>query len=175
MKILLSFTLPYVVPNLWKFISYVEHKRRYFDEFWRAKRLLVPIDFHSRERNTMDGLPVFFQISSFMFNTRKKLIQVWNDMRVSKWSQKFHFWVNYSFKMAAKRWPEFWFNWIWTVSKSFSVLIYKLYTDYSVLELKLETVWDSANLAFFVMCLVLFKEMSSDSTYYEKKSYYLKN
>ncbi len=33
-----------------------------------------------------------------MFNIRKKLIQVWNDTRVSKWWQKFYFWVNYPFK-----------------------------------------------------------------------------
>ncbi len=43
-----------VVPNLYKFLSYAEHKRRYFKEFWRTKKLLVPIDFRSSERNTME-------------------------------------------------------------------------------------------------------------------------
>ncbi len=29
-------------------------------------------------------LPKFFKISSFMFHRRKKVKQVWNDMRMSK-------------------------------------------------------------------------------------------
>ncbi len=33
MKMLSSFTHPHVIPNLYKFLSYVEHKRRYFEEF----------------------------------------------------------------------------------------------------------------------------------------------
>ncbi len=32
-----------------------------------------------------------------MFNIRKKLKQIWNDVRVSKWWQNVLFWVNYSF------------------------------------------------------------------------------
>ncbi len=31
---------------------------------------------------------------------RKKVIQVWNDLRVSKFRQHLHFWVNYAFKGA---------------------------------------------------------------------------
>ncbi len=46
MKIVSSFTHPHVVPNLYEFLFYVEHKRRYFEEFWRTKQLLVPIEFH---------------------------------------------------------------------------------------------------------------------------------
>ncbi len=42
----------------------------------------------------------FLQISSFVFGRTK--IQVWNYLRVSKWWQNFHFWVNYPFK------PFFW-------------------------------------------------------------------
>ncbi len=33
--------------------------------------------------------PTFFKISSFVFSRRKKLIQVWNKLRVSKWWQNF--------------------------------------------------------------------------------------
>jgi len=29
-------------------------------------------------------LPIFFKISSFVFSIRKKFIQVWNNLRVSK-------------------------------------------------------------------------------------------
>jgi len=34
MKMLLSFTQPHAVPNLYEFLSSVEHKRRYFEECW---------------------------------------------------------------------------------------------------------------------------------------------
>ncbi len=40
-------------------------------------------------------------MSSFVFNIRRKVIQVWNDMRVSRWWRNFHFWVNYSFKHSS--------------------------------------------------------------------------
>jgi len=30
----------------------------------------------------------------FVFNRRKKLIHVWNNLRVSKWLQHFHLWKN---------------------------------------------------------------------------------
>ncbi len=33
----------------------------------------------------------------FMFSRIEGFIQVWNNMRVSKW-QNFHFWVNYPLK-----------------------------------------------------------------------------
>ncbi len=65
-KIVSSFSHPHVVPNLYKFLSYVEHKRRYSEEFCRTKHLLVPIDFHSREINQWGPstvwLPAFFKI-----------------------------------------------------------------------------------------------------------------
>jgi len=48
------------------------------------------------EVNGADQL-LFFKISYFVFNRRKKLIQVWNKLRVSKLWQRFHFWVNYVF------------------------------------------------------------------------------
>ncbi len=42
--------------------------------------------------------PTFFRTSSFVFSRTKTFIQVWNYLRVSKWWQNFHFWVNYPFK-----------------------------------------------------------------------------
>jgi len=33
----------------------------------------------------------FFKISYFVLNRRKKFIQVWINLRVRKWWQKFHF------------------------------------------------------------------------------------
>ncbi len=41
----------------------------------------------------------FILTSHFAFYRRKKVKPVWNDMRVIKWFQNFHFWVNYSFKL----------------------------------------------------------------------------
>ncbi len=45
-------------------------------------------------------LQTFFKISSFVFSRTKKFIQVWNYLRVSKWLQDFHFWVNCPFKLT---------------------------------------------------------------------------
>ncbi len=44
-------------------------------------------------------LQTFFRISSFVFRTNT-FIQVWIYLRVNKWWQNFHFWVNYPFKTA---------------------------------------------------------------------------
>ncbi len=37
-----------------------------------------------------------------MFSRTKTFIQVWNYLRVSKWWQNFHFWVNYPFNALLK-------------------------------------------------------------------------
>ncbi len=49
--------------------------------FWRmffTKQLLVAIDFHCIFFSTVNCLVTFFRITSFVFNRRKKLIQVWS-------------------------------------------------------------------------------------------------
>ncbi len=38
-----------------------------------------------------------------MYSKTKTFIQVWNYLRVSKWWQNFHFWVNYPFKPLLKK------------------------------------------------------------------------
>jgi len=56
------------------------------------KQLMVAIDFHSRKKKcdgsqwplSIGWLPTFFKISSVMFNRIKQLIQLWNNIRVSK-------------------------------------------------------------------------------------------
>ncbi len=45
--------------------------------------------------------PTFFRISSFVFSRTKTFIQVWNNLRVSKW-QNFNLWVNYPFKLVTR-------------------------------------------------------------------------
>ncbi len=81
MKILSSFTHPHVVPNLYEFHFYV---------LCPHLMLMVPIDFHSISFPTMElngneqlfDSSKFFKISCFVFNIRKKGIQVWNDMAI---------------------------------------------------------------------------------------------
>ncbi len=38
-----------------------------------------------------------------MFSRTKTFIQVWNELRVSKWRQNFHFWVNYPYLVLWSR------------------------------------------------------------------------
>jgi len=45
-----------------------------------------------------NGLVInMFKISSFVSHRRNKVIQVWNEMQVSKWWLNFNFWLNYPF------------------------------------------------------------------------------
>ncbi len=73
---------------------------------WETEQFWGTIDFHcifffllwrSMVPKTA-WLQTFFKISSFVFSRTKTFIQVWNYLRVSKWWQDFHFWVNYPFK-----------------------------------------------------------------------------
>jgi len=66
--------------------------KKYCIQITLKNQLMVAIDFHSIFFPTMEvnGCPklvcltTFFKISSFVFNRRKKLIQVRNNLRVSK-------------------------------------------------------------------------------------------
>ncbi len=106
MKILSSFTHPQVVPNFYEFLCSAEHKGRFFWRKFVIRLFWGTIDFHSRKKNYYGSqwcprtalFPTFFRISSFVFSRTKKFIKVWNYLRMSKWWQNFHFWVNYPFK-----------------------------------------------------------------------------
>ncbi len=80
--------------------------------FWRKFVIRLfwgTIDFHSRKKKYYGSqwcprtalFPTFFRISSFVFSRTKTFIQVWNYLRVSKWWQNFHFWVNYPFNFPS--------------------------------------------------------------------------
>ncbi len=74
--------------------------------FWKNvinQPILVPIDFHCIfcPYNGHQWLPTFFKMSSLIFGRTKKVIQIWNYIRVSKWWQNFYFGVNYPFNEAA--------------------------------------------------------------------------
>ncbi len=89
MKLLPSFAHLDVVINRYEFLSSNEHKKR---RMLVTKQLKVPIDFHSVFFHTIEdnkyhqlfGLIIFFRTSSFVFNRRKKLTQVYNNIQVSK-------------------------------------------------------------------------------------------
>ncbi len=116
MKILSSFTHPEVVPDLYTYLCSAEHKGRYSEECGKRSSSGAPLTssvfipyYGSQWCPKTAWLQIFFKISSFVFSRTKKFIQVWNDLRVSKWWQKLHFWVNYPFKSCFK-WDEFMLN-----------------------------------------------------------------
>ncbi len=105
MKILSSFTHPQVVPNLYECLCSAEHKGRYSEECEKQSSSGAPLTsivflfLLWKSMVPQNSLVTnFLQISSFVFGRTKKFIQVWNYLRVSKWWQNFHFWVNYPFK-----------------------------------------------------------------------------
>jgi len=89
MKILSLFTHPQVVPNLYTFLSSNEHKGRYFEDYGKLNSSGAPLTsivffsyYGSQWCPKAAWLQTFFQISSFVFSRTKKLIQVWNNLRV---------------------------------------------------------------------------------------------
>jgi len=79
MKMCSSFTHPNVVPNLYECLSSVKHKRRYFEEC-SIKQLMVPIVFHIMDVNGY----VNCLVTKILQNIPFLIIQVWNNIRVSK-------------------------------------------------------------------------------------------
>ncbi len=105
MKIQSSFTNPHVVPHLYDCLCSAELKGRYSVECGKQSSSGAPLTSivffsycGSQWFPKTAWIKTFFKISSFVFRT-KKFIQVWNYLRVSKWWQNFHFWVNYPFNI----------------------------------------------------------------------------
>ncbi len=91
MNILSSFPHPQVITNLYKFLSAAEHNLDILKNVGN-QTVDVAIGFHRKEKKqqlcktiaTFNYLlPTFLKIFFFVFR-RKKLIQAWNNMRVSK-------------------------------------------------------------------------------------------
>ncbi len=107
MKILSSFTLPQVVPNLYECLCSAEHKGRYSEECGKQSSSGAPLTsivyFFLLWKSMVPQNSLvtnFLQNIFLVFGRTKKCIQVWNYLRVSKWWQNFHFWVNYPFKTS---------------------------------------------------------------------------
>ncbi len=82
-------------------------QRKIFWRMWETEQFWGTIDFHSIFFSYYGSQwcpktawlqQTFFKISSFVFGRTKKFIQLWNYLRVSKWWENLHFWVNYPFK-----------------------------------------------------------------------------
>ncbi len=71
------------------------HKIKTLSSFSYPHALVWPVMNLLKMVHTMTVIvkkcKTFFQISSFVFHRRKKGMQIWNDMRVSKWWQNFNF------------------------------------------------------------------------------------
>ncbi len=74
-----------------------EHKGRYSEECEQFCGIVFVLLLWKSMVPKTAWLQTFFRISSFVFRSNT-FIQVWNDLRASKW-QNFHFWVNYPFKV----------------------------------------------------------------------------
>ncbi len=85
------------------FLSSVEHKRRCFFFFLMLviKQLIVAMVFHSTmATKSITSVNCSGNKISLAFNIKKK--QFWNNMRMSKWWQNLHFWVNFPFTTASQ-------------------------------------------------------------------------
>ncbi len=88
-------------------------QRKIFWRMWETEQFWGTIDFHSFPMDFQwcpetAWLQTFFKISSFVFSRTNQFIQVCNYLRVSKWWQNFHFWVNYPFKYCDDKFSICW-------------------------------------------------------------------
>jgi len=105
-EILSSFTHPQVFSKFKPVCIFLLLNTKIFWRMLVTKPLTGAIDFHSifffllwkSMAPVSVWLPTFFTIS--LCSAEEKFIQVWNNLRVSKWWQNFHFKVNYPFKAA---------------------------------------------------------------------------
>ncbi len=94
MKILSSFTLPQVDPNLYECVC-SEHKGRYSEEWGKQSSFFLLLWKSMVPQNSL--ITNFLQ-NIFLCVQNNTFIQVWNYLRLSKCWQNFHFWVNCPFK-----------------------------------------------------------------------------
>ncbi len=81
----------------------LETQKKISWRMWEAKHLMVAVDFNSifsilrKLMATVKCLVTNILPNIFFVLNRQRNIQVWNNLRPTKW-QKLHFWVNYPFK-----------------------------------------------------------------------------
>ncbi len=93
MKTWSSFTHPHVIPNLFKFLSYVEHKRRYFEvpnSCW-SPLISIGSKILRKSMGTINCLITSILQNTFFYVQHKIETRTGLDTRESKWWQHFHF------------------------------------------------------------------------------------
>ncbi len=109
MKILSSFTHPQVFPNLYDCLCSAGHTWRYSEECGKQSRSGAPLTsivliflLLWKSMVPQNSLVTNFLQNIFLLCSAEKrlFIQVWNYLRVSKWWQNCHFWVNYTSKIS---------------------------------------------------------------------------
>ncbi len=116
----------------------------------------VSIDFHcmDKECNGTETirLPTFFKISSLMLHRRKKVRQVWNIIRVSKWRQNFNFCVDYHFNKVDFFYRHLWSNlrmkkrtWVtrWSIPARFTLTDIRRHTLAAVFTMSVTHHWEN--------------------------------
>ncbi len=92
---------PSAVLRVYDFISSSEHKKIYL-KYVGKQRVSIPILLHGQKLQlkvrVRQNCSVTKILHRIFFNVwQKKENQFWNNMRVSKWWQHFHFWVDCAF------------------------------------------------------------------------------
>jgi len=77
----------------YKFLYSVEHKRRYFEKLVTRKKYSMEVNGYPQ----LSCLVTKILQNNIFFCVQQKLVQVWNNIRVNKWWQNFHFLVNHPF------------------------------------------------------------------------------
>ncbi len=93
MKTWSSFTHPHVIPNLFKFLSYVEHKRRYFEipnSCW-SPLISIGSKILRKSMGTINCLITSILQNTFFYVQHKLETRTGLDMRESKHDQVFIF------------------------------------------------------------------------------------
>jgi len=70
-----------------KILSSVEHKRRYFEKNVGRPHWLIDLVGYGRKQNTreVNGYQLFDVWSRVCSAEERKALQVWNNLRMSKW------------------------------------------------------------------------------------------
>ncbi len=89
---------PHVVPNLYDFLFSAEHKEDILNN--NDNQTFFLINTKGVKRTRISFTTNILKISSFVFSRRKKVIQVWNDMRLNTFILFFLLLLlNYPFKI----------------------------------------------------------------------------
>ncbi len=100
--VFLCFEVRYAVTLVYVSVLCLETQKKISWSMWKPNIWWWPliVFFHTKDVNGYCQRFSFQHSSKYLLlcSTDKRKIQVWNNLRPMKW-QKFHFWVNYPFKL----------------------------------------------------------------------------